>query len=489
MDKVYTIQDANRETLTDGIEKLNRRACRLGLPPIVLTIGKAWTRRTYSNGETARADEPRPVGCFGLTYTDSLVAEARLVGEPVRLNGWEFIATLQHEDGGTILRTVPTADVPAGTLDAYREASPECTHCETNRRRGDTFVVRHEDGRVAQVGRNCLQSFIGGDPEKLAKLAEFLAAADDMGTEAEFGEGGGGRAIIRLPLTSFVAATLAAIRCYGWLSRSKARETDGRATADDAWGHLTSPGGDKDIRKELRDADGPDAEALLAEASAKLDAEGAKLSDYEHNLRVALLSGLVTKRTAGIVASVVGFVTRAREAAIEASANPSEWMGVEGEKLTTTATVLSLRTVEGEYGPSTFVNLRTAEGNRLVWKASGGSVDFVAPATLDREPLTVDVGAGFRQFEVRVGDVVELTGTVKRHDTSRKTSQRETWMTRCALVAPEAKPLIEAWTAAEKVRKAAERKAAAKAKREADKAAKAEAAKAPAEPPATEVKA
>lgn len=492
MDKVYTIHEDNRHTLIAGIEALNRRARRLGVDEIKLTIGAAHVERFYvltdRLPDICEVEEGQRVDGVRYTFmrsTDRVVATARLVGRPVRLNGWAFIATLQHEEGGTILRTVPSADVPAGTLDAYRQADPACSHCNLDRRRGDTFVVRHEDGRTAQVGRTCLQDFLGGDPSKIARLAEFLAAADELADElADEPEGsGGGHGPRMMPMVNFIAAVVAVVRADGWLSRGKASEMgrDGAGTADLAWSFAT---GRPLAGVKAEEGDKAAAETLIAEAVATLDA-AETLTDYEHNLRVALMSSVATGRTAGIAASAVPFVNRARLAAAERNAPTSEFLGVEGEKLTATAVVVSLHTVEGDYGPSTFANFRTTAGARIVWKATGSGLEFLAPMSLERSARGALVATDkLKMVELRVGDTVEITGTVKRHEVARKSGHRETWMTRCALVAPDARPILDAWTATEEVRKSAERKAAAKAKREAAKAAKlAGTSAAPATPP------
>jgi hypothetical protein len=78
-------------------------------------------------------------------------------GETPRVAGFEFLATLEHEEGGTIIRRMPRfgEDAEKGDgidLSAYREACPRCDHCGLERHRKDTYLVRNaETAEIKQV--------------------------------------------------------------------------------------------------------------------------------------------------------------------------------------------------------------------------------------------------------------------------------------------------------------------------------------------------
>ncbi len=61
----------------------------------------------------------------------------------VKMAGWQFAATIEHDEDGNIIRQVPGVEVD---LSAYRTVAAWCSHCNTARNRIDTFVVLHEDG-------------------------------------------------------------------------------------------------------------------------------------------------------------------------------------------------------------------------------------------------------------------------------------------------------------------------------------------------------
>jgi hypothetical protein len=433
--KTFNVVTDNLPELRAAIVRLNKRAKRLGLSPIVLTEGE--TRAVKDE------DSNREVVRTAITVT----------GETPKLNGWTFAATLQHEDGGVILRTVPGV-LPEGALASYRDAESACDHCRVNRRRNDTYIVRHDNGDIKQVGSSCLADFLGHDnPHALASLAELVAVAmETAGAMESEGMGGGGEG--SFGLRSFIAFTIACVEKHGWLSRSKARE-QGRqdSTATLVTMEMTRKGRGRPLFDEPTDEMWARADKYVETVSEDFAAKET-LSDYEHNLQVILLGGYVTPRMTGLAASVVSCAQRIlQERADRAAGTASEFVGQPKDRVTLVLTVTKATTIGGNYGPSTFVNFRDAAGNRLVWKASGARPDFV----------TVE---GHNGGAIVEGATYEVYGTIKGHEVSKKFGHKETWLARCTIMAPGRSAQME-------VEKAAAKEAKKVAAREARKTKKA----------------
>jgi hypothetical protein len=401
----YKIPASNLAYLESKIAELARKAARRAL-------------------RGALADET-PIG---LTVLDTVVEEqpahpltgkrppakvykiVEVTGKAPCIAGWTFVATLQHEGEGTIVRTVPTADVADGELAAYRSAPPACDYCQTDRRRGDTFVLRSDDGLLKQVGRSCLGAFLGGlSPDGAASRAEWLAAADDLCGAA--GEDGwaGGRSVETATLESYLAFVAAAIRQDGWMSRTAARDTNRQATADTALtcGLWPSPMLPAAQRLYATDEDITLATGAIAYATANLS----PVSDYEHNLDVVLRAGVITHRTAGIAASLIPWYQRAlgrelerrRQAQLGAA---SQHVGVVGKRESFGVCVLErVFSIETQYGVLHIHKFADAQGNILVWKTGSAKLE------------------SGRQYTVK--------GTVKAHDEYKGTKQ--TTLTRAAV--------------------------------------------------------
>lgn len=311
-------------------------------------------------------------------------------GSTPKLAGWSFIATLQHEEGGTILRSVPTASFPEGTLTPYRFAGPACEHCKYNRKRNDTFVVRHDNGSVKQVGRNCLADFTGvKSPEALAAMAELLAAAGEAAEASESGGGGGGE--ITEDIGAYLAYVAASIRHDGWLSRTKARDEGGQATADIAWNVMHPARGEHERRQSRGEWIAPSerdiesAKTALAWSDIHLtEADPNTLGDYEHNLRVAVVGGIVTHRLAGIAASLISYYERAQGKILRAkaaesikdAANKAGYVGAVGKRCSFKASLVAVFDFTSNYGVVHVHKFLTPEGSVLVWKTGSDKLDL-----------------------------------------------------------------------------------------------------------------
>src|SRR3972149_3916096 len=89
-----------------------------------------------------------------------------------------------------ILRNVPGETLP----ESWRRADQKCDHCGLIRKRNETFVVRHEDGTLKQIGRQCIADFLGHKgPEGMLAAAEYLFSADGAACGAEDDDSLGGK--------------------------------------------------------------------------------------------------------------------------------------------------------------------------------------------------------------------------------------------------------------------------------------------------------
>jgi hypothetical protein len=115
---VYRIPAPRVPDLRSKIIKLNERFKKLDLdsvPPLFLDTDE----REIENGNWRGTQEQREW------------AYVVVRGEAPHFHGWSFVATLQHEEGGTILRRVPGQhEIDLGD---YHLAPPLCDHCQKHR--------------------------------------------------------------------------------------------------------------------------------------------------------------------------------------------------------------------------------------------------------------------------------------------------------------------------------------------------------------------
>jgi len=441
--RTFAVPDENLEQLDKELARLNRKARKLGLAEFVVAVCFYWLQEITA---TDGLGITRVVGHRRWNVM-------RLDGPAPRLDGWTFIGVLDFSDPaveGYMVRMAPGYAVPDHVRSDAHDATT-CDHCQSRRHRKETFMVQHDDGRIMQVGRNCLRDFLGNDPKAAIRFFEYLHTF-----EARYGDpdswGSPTGRIETVGLESFLTACRASMREDGWVSRGRARDMGWESTSDIAWSMHMPPftteqrdaqrkfwAGVSDLDKEWA------RDAFAWRTELWEDKNAGELSDYIFNLRAATSRGVVSSRTAGLAASLLRCYERHVDRVTEAKRNArlgenSRHVGAVKERIEFVATVESCRFFANDWGGTTLVTFTDDEGNLFKWWSSGADLEH--------------------------GKRVGLRGTVKKHGEYK--GVLETTLTRCTVYTVEE---TEAHLAEAKAK--AERKAARAAKRAAKAAAKA----------------
>lgn len=391
----FEIPESNIEWLQGKIDKLNKKANKLGCPEITIEVLEERLKEVEDQ-------EGMMIKIFHI----------KIHGEAPSYNGYKFIGTIQYVDEiGNILRTVPEEEMPV----EYRKAKIQCDHCQTKRFRRDTFVVKNlENNEYKQVGRQCLKDFLGhADPKRLADWAETIAGLDELGEEASH-RSSTGRDPKYISTEDYLAYVAATIRHHGWLSRTKARETEyGFATADRAYEEMfPSPYLKAEDRAKLIKPEEEDKElakvALEWARGLGEEVDPDSLNEYLYNVWVVSRQGALQDRSLGIAASIIASYKRTLEKAKETKehnkiAQNSQHVGEVGQKITVVVKVLGVFELAGYYGSTYIYRMLGADGNLYKWFSSREVLDEEATYT--------------------------VTGTIKGHDEWKET--KFTILTRC----------------------------------------------------------
>ena len=339
----------------------------------------------------------------------------KIEGDVPKLNGWTFAAKVEPLAGEALLvHTNPNfqGEIPA----AYRTTTPRCDHCQTVRRRTALFVLSNEDGRWAQVGRNCIADFLGTRALAAIEMLQWLGSFGEL--EADTSDwSDGGRARAYFPIQWVLASTVHVIAVEGWMSRSAAaRAGAGRyqtPTAECVVEYLAGKDGKYrdgiSAKVEWSEQMQAEADAALAWARELPTGETAA-NDYLHNLATLAGCETVEYKYFGLVCSLIPTYRRAmgREIERKRQAEISNHVGVVGKRFDLDATVVDFREREGDYGVTTWVKLMDGAGNILIWWASG------RPGVHQADGNCVDLVQG-RQIHCRA--------TVKKHDSYKGVRQ------------------------------------------------------------------
>lgn len=378
----FNILDRNMEELENRIAKINKRARKIGAEELTLLN---FGQEDIEDGHGIRR-----------------VYQVMLVGDPPIINGWKFIATLNHiKEVGTIVRPLPGIEVD----EKYRTGDPVCEHCLKNRRRRDTYLLQHESGAIKQVGKMCLADFTGSNsPGKICSYAELYTLATEamrQVSQMTFPQGELGYSFINL--RTYLEYVAEEIIRWGWTGRQQARKLleEGRkdvvATADRAYSMMWSMSMDK-----------VEPSAAAVEVAAKtlewvdetISPKG-EMTDYEHNLSVIFSSGALEPRSIGIAASAVWVYRRAMEKEAneqtQQTAIVSRHLGQVGQKITANVKLLDKKPIEGMMGTTWLHRFVDDQGNLITWFSTTGS-------------------------NMETGQSYTIAGKVKKHDVFRGTN-------------------------------------------------------------------
>ena len=215
----FKVSDRGFEFLKERVAQLNKKAAKYKVPPLEIVI---------HNEEMVKALRPDikkeiAAGMIQLApgaltgpgseqyYTLVKQYTLSIKGEPPHVEGYEFIARLEHTGEGNFIYTSPHSSVPNLPAE-FKTAVQHCDVCHTNRDRNDTFVIKmiNDDpkrfpdkkaGDLLVVGRNCLARFMPGISvagliayTNMVEATQFdVKEAQEMEEGGEGGGGGGGK--------------------------------------------------------------------------------------------------------------------------------------------------------------------------------------------------------------------------------------------------------------------------------------------------------
>lgn len=402
----YTLPSYGFDGVKREIEKLNKKAIKLGLKPIEIDIINEYEHEFIDYAEE-RYRDPMMIGTVNakdVTKTTTMY-EVEITGEDPLIKGWKFMAIIEHgRDGKNILSGIE--DVP----EKYRTADSNCDHCKQDRYRVKTYIL-FNGKEHKQVGSTCLKDFLGHtNPHELAAYSESLFSCFSKMSivvaefnEGEFYEGGGGD-YHSLNMIVFLDVVAASIRGRGWVSATTARDTGKLSTAHHALDIIFNNIDEYEMKDKELYVKEEDRERVKGALVWIEDKSGdTNLNDYMWNLTTLCGRERINPKHVGIAASLIYTYNREREKVIAVGTDKSEWQGTVGEKLTVTVKTANVMETEGYYGVTYLCKMIDDNSNLFVWFASSKKMD--------------------------VGKTYEITGKVKKHDIFN--GAKQTVLTRC----------------------------------------------------------
>ncbi len=292
-----------------------------------------------------------------------------------------------------------------------------CEHCgkKINSRQA-IFIIQAPNGKLMQIGRNCLDAYIQVSAlellEEVAKITDLYESgfADTMDDDGfPFHES-------KIELVDYLRIASSMINKLGYANSKSQLENNTTPTYQQVYDYVEywNTGRNeifprvKEMYEDVEFQSYDDTLAMIEYAKANLSN-----SEFDRNLRSILNikfidSDFKAKHYDAMIAYLPMWVIKHKsQSAEKASVGSSQFVGNVGAKIETNATVTMIKPFESRYGITTLVKMIDASGNILTWFASqeiSGS---------------------------KVGKTVKITGTVKSQEVYN--NEKQTTLTRCKM--------------------------------------------------------
>lgn len=307
--------------------------------------------------------------------------------ERIELDGWKFIAVIDHLSDGNIVRNITDKALPK----EYWTIKGNCQHCHTNRKRKYTIILENENGDLIQVGRSCLSAYTG--IEDIHQIAGFYETLEDMILEGP----GPARGEVYIHRNSLLNIAYQLVEKEGYRPTSEMN----LSTVSQALDHYYYDKEKEDIieaKKEL--------EPVIEEIVNWIQTNTSD-SDYIWNLKRSCSEPFLSPKYTGIAVSSISaykkhLAYQEKQKMVKKEKAKSNYIGTIKERLETEVLIEKVFFYDTQWGV-TFINKMVDQnGNIIVWKTKQG---------------------------LEEGKKYQIKGTVKEH--SEYYSEKQTILTRC----------------------------------------------------------
>lgn len=370
MKKIYNIPEFNFEKFKSKIEYVNKKCIKLGFPEIKTNILKTYFKDGIFN-----------------------IYEVEIDGETPKIDNWKFVAKLEHTEKGNIIRNISLYQIP----NYFRETSPKCEHCNVNRKRNDTFVLKNQiTGEFKQVGKNCLSDFLGGiDPHNVALYCEYLKDIELLENYSDDDVENFSKIKSYFPLFDVLALSHFFIKTYGYV-----KKIDSNSEKKATFQRVIDSFKEKENIKILLSNE--DIKDMINWVNNSLED-----NEYINNLKILCQFEYVEEKNIGILASLPivyqKYIDKKNEEKIKKT---SEYIGSSiGGKVCIRVLLQKTISFEGNWGINYIHIFKDENDNVIKWKTS---------------------------IFMEENKMYEITGKIKNYETYKGVKQTE--LTRCKFI-------------------------------------------------------
>lgn len=282
--------------------------------------------------------------------------EVYVEGEYI-INGWRFVATIEHKDSGNIIRSIDPK-LEDKIPEIYRTCAPYCDHCKQARHRKDTYLIYNEStNEFKQVGKSCLMEYTCGLSADIC--AEICSCIPMCESACELDD-------------EFMRSVKASMRTSSCVSSKEIKEVSYAYVKQNGYksGETTRAIADL-VFNGRSNARGSKEQIEKVDAWVKsLDAN----NDYLKNAKVAWESSYSEYRDIAFIASLINTYFKEMTRKDEIAKSNNTYMGNVGDKVVfkvASKRVLYCKGKYAYYGDEVYMfELHDEQGHTILWSTS-----------------------------------------------------------------------------------------------------------------------
>jgi hypothetical protein len=344
------VSDCNLVRFNLFVAGLNKRANKIGVSPINVTS---------ISSEVVEIE----------TDSYDLIHTIEVSGDAPKVAGWTFVGQIEHDaDVGNVVKSIFGSEIPK----EFWESKGNCDHCNTNRVRNSTFILKNEAGAYKQVGGSCIKDFSGyANPSDLNWVFSIDSQINDelYNYDLEKLSFGAGADIYKVD--TVLARSIVYISKYGYISRATASETGSMSTADEI--KSTFSKNQTEWTKSIIDSSFLVADKVLEILTfvKSWNEEKQNSSEFNRNLFNFVTRGVCRSKDFGYICCLP-VVYKKHQESLESVNSLNEHVGSVGDVFQNQLTVKAIRIGEGfAYNTiSVFYTFSDAEGRKYKWITS-----------------------------------------------------------------------------------------------------------------------
>lgn len=273
------------------------------------------------------------------------------------INGWRFVATIEHKENGNVIRSIDSK-LEGKIPETYRACAPYCDHCKQPRHRKDTYLIYNESAKeFKQVGKSCLMEYTNGLSADVC--AEICSCIPMCESASRMDDGFMQSIKASMGASSCVTSKEAKEVSYAYVKQNGYKRGDtARAISNLVFGRGTKVRATKEQIEEV------DAWVESLDAS----------NDYLKNAKVAWESKYSEYRDIALIASLINAYFKEISRLQESSKANNTYIGEVGDKVVfkvASKRVLYCKGKYAYYGDTVYMlELHDEQGHAILWSTS-----------------------------------------------------------------------------------------------------------------------